>query len=80
MGSKVGKKTLKPGGVPSPKADDVVTTDLAKKKSKKKRKKKLPKNYNPNVDPDPERWLPRKERTGFKKRKDRYTFVSSRRA
>ena len=69
MGSKLGKKTPKVGGVPSPKAE---TTDLApKKKSKKKRKKRLPKNYNPNVDPDPERWLPRRERTGFKKRKDR---------
>ena len=32
----------------------------------KKRKKRLPKNYNPNVDPDPERWLPKKERTGLK--------------
>ena len=37
-----------------------------KKKTIKKRKKKLPKNYNPNVDPDPERWLPKKERTGLK--------------
>merc|ERR1712051_1016688 len=39
---------------------------LVKKKTIKKRKKKLPKNYNPNVDPDPERWLPKKERTGLK--------------
>merc|ERR1711963_881995 len=31
-----------------------------------KKKKRLPKNYNPNVDPDPERWLPRRERTGLK--------------
>ena len=37
-----------------------------KKKTIKKRKKKLPKNYNPNLDPDPERWLPKKERTGLK--------------
>ena len=37
-----------------------------KKKTIKKRKKKLPKNYNPDVDPDPERWLPKKERTGLK--------------
>merc|ERR1712203_64375 len=36
------------------------------KKTIKKRKKKLPKNYNPDVDPDPERWLPKKERTGLK--------------
>ena len=32
----------------------------------------LPKNYNPDVDPDPERWLPRRERTGYRKtRKER---------
>jgi signal recognition particle subunit SRP72 len=58
MGSKLGKKTPKTGGLPSPKAV-AETTDLAAKKKRKKRKKKLPKNYNPNVDPDPERWLPR---------------------
>ena len=57
MGSKLGKKTLKAGGLPSPKSEP---TDLAaKKKRKKKNKKRLPKNYNPNVDPDPERWLTR---------------------
>ena len=27
---------------------------------------KLPKNYNSEVDPDPERWLPRRERSYFK--------------
>merc|ERR1719436_136620 len=37
-----------------------------KKKKKSKKKKRLPKNYNPNVDPDPERWLPKRERTGLK--------------
>merc|ERR1712096_112581 len=30
------------------------------------KKKRLPKNYNPNADPDPERWLPKRERTGLK--------------
>jgi len=45
---------------------------MSKAKKKKKRKKKLPKNYNPNVDPDPERWVPRRERTGYRKtRKER---------
>ncbi|KAI1708390.1 SRP72 RNA-binding domain-containing protein [Ditylenchus destructor] len=38
------------------------------KKRKKKKKPKLPKNYDPNVTPDPERWLPRQERTAYKKR------------
>jgi signal recognition particle subunit SRP72 len=33
---------------------------------------KLPKNYSPDVTPDPERWLPRKERSYYRgKRKDK---------
>jgi len=44
---------------------------IQKKKAKRKRKGKLPKNYDPNVPPDPERWLPRHERTGYRKKKDR---------
>lgn len=48
------------------------TVDLAKKKRKKrKRKGKLPKHYDPNIPPDPERWLPRHERSGFRKKRDR---------
>lgn len=27
---------------------------------------KLPKNYNSEVDPDPERWIPKRERTYYK--------------
>lgn len=42
-----------------------------KKSSKRKRKGKLPKNYNAEVPPDPERWLPKYERTGFRKKRDR---------
>lgn len=41
------------------------------KKHKKKRKIILPKNFNPDVPPNPERWLPRHERTGYRKKKDR---------
>jgi signal recognition particle subunit SRP72 len=59
MGSKLGKKTPKVGGAPSPAASAESSDLAAKKKRKKKRKKRLPKNYNPNVDPDPERWIPR---------------------
>merc|ERR1711963_955186 len=68
MGSrtKVGKKTPKPGAEKTPKSGSKdEKSDLAIKK-KKSKKKRLPKNYNPNVDPDPERWLPRRERTGLK--------------
>lgn len=48
-------------------------SDLQKKKSKshRKRKGKLPKNYNAEVAPDPERWLPRYERSGYRKKRDR---------
>ncbi|CAH1375742.1 unnamed protein product [Tenebrio molitor] len=41
------------------------------KKKHRKRKGKLPKNYNANVTPDPERWLPKYERTGYRKKRDR---------
>jgi signal recognition particle subunit SRP72 len=41
------------------------------KKKKKKRKIILPKNVNLDVPPNPERWLPRHERTGYRKKKDR---------
>ncbi|VDD79466.1 unnamed protein product [Mesocestoides corti] len=45
---------------------------VVEKKHKKKRKLRLPKNYEPGVPPDPERWLPRRERTGYRgKRRDR---------
>ena len=45
---------------------------MAAKKKKKKRKKRLPKNYDSKVDPDPERGLPRRERTGYRRtRKER---------
>ncbi|QQP36301.1 Signal recognition particle subunit SRP72 [Caligus rogercresseyi] len=32
-----------------------------------KKKKKLPMNYDPNVEPDPERWIPKRERIAFRK-------------
>ncbi|KAK8389393.1 hypothetical protein O3P69_008856 [Scylla paramamosain] len=42
-----------------------------KKAKKKKRKPRLPKDYNPAMTPDPERWLPRWQRKGYRKKKDR---------
>lgn len=44
---------------------------LQKKKKRRKRKGKLPKNYDLSCDPDPERWLPKHERSTFRKKKDR---------
>lgn len=46
-------------------------TGEKKKKKRKKRPGKLPKNYVIGVTPDPERWLPRYERTGYRRKKDR---------
>uniref|UniRef100_A0A1B6F764 Signal recognition particle subunit SRP72 n=1 Tax=Cuerna arida TaxID=1464854 RepID=A0A1B6F764_9HEMI len=69
MGTKVIKKAaskIEPSpGMPS------GSELLQKKKKRRKRKGKLPKNYDPNCDPDPERWLPRHERSTFRKKKDR---------
>ncbi|VDM00290.1 unnamed protein product [Schistocephalus solidus] len=46
-----------------------------KAQQKKKRKVRLPKNFDPNIPPDPERWLPRRERTGYRgKRRDKRVF------
>lgn len=64
LGAKYVKKTTKAD--PSP--GDVKVT---KTKKKKKRKKRFPKNYDPTVDPDPERWLPRYQRSTYKKKKDK---------
>lgn len=69
LGAKYAKKVGK-GGVASPKAKTTKADEgdeVIKKKRRKKRKKRLPKDYNPDVDPDPERWLPRRERTGYRK-------------
>lgn len=64
MGSKLIKKsTLKP--------DAAGSKIEVEKKRKKKRKIILPKNFNPDIPPNPERWLPRHERTGYRKKKDR---------
>jgi signal recognition particle subunit SRP72 len=71
VSAKYGKKTPKPGDPVTPKqpsespinADETLT-----KKKKRKHKKRLPKNYDLNVDPDPERWTPRRERIGYRRK------------
>jgi len=60
MGKSLKKAPITPK---TPKKDE--GEGVVKKKNKKK-KKRLPKNYDPNSTPDPERWLPRRERTGLK--------------
>lgn len=63
LGAKYVKKTTK--------ADASLNVEEKIKKKKKKKKKKLPKNYDPDVDPNPERWIPKWQRSTFKKKKDK---------
>ncbi|KAI9206477.1 uncharacterized protein BJ171DRAFT_497988 [Polychytrium aggregatum] len=42
-----------------------AAANVEKIKMRRKRKPMMPKNYDPNVTPDPERWLPKRERTTF---------------
>ncbi|XP_036341602.1 signal recognition particle subunit SRP72-like [Rhagoletis pomonella] len=67
MSTKAAKKTA------NAKIDQSPGTPVVEKKKSRnrKRKGKLPKNYNAEVPPDPERWLPKYERTGFRKKRDR---------
>lgn len=48
--------------------DTAAEGEAQKPKKKRKRKNKLPKNYDPKATPDPERWLPKRERTETKKK------------
>ena len=56
-------------------ADKAVVT---KPKKKRKRKPRLPKNYDPNVAPDPERWLPLRERSYYRKGKKKGVSATAR--
>ncbi|GIX86512.1 signal recognition particle subunit SRP72 [Caerostris extrusa] len=68
----MGARYIKKGGKSEPPSGKQDTGDgLIQKKKKKHKKGKLPKNFDPNVDPDPERWLPRRERSTYKKKKDK---------
>lgn len=40
---------------------------MRSKGKKKKRKPRLPKNFDPNATPDPERWLPLREKSYYRK-------------
>ncbi|XP_077992578.1 signal recognition particle subunit SRP72-like [Glandiceps talaboti] len=69
FGSKHLKKAAKVPEKPETTEKKPVHQDLIQKKKKKKRRGKLPKSYDAGVDPDPERWLPRRERSYHKGRK-----------
>jgi len=66
MIAKAVKKKIKSDQSPGTGSDN-----LQKAKKKRKRKGKMPKNGDPNRLPDPERWLKKHERTGYRKKKDR---------
>lgn len=51
-----------------------LANGAVREKKKRKRKPKLPKNFdpeNPGPKPDPERWLPKWQRSDFKKKRNR---------
>nr|XP_022915119.1 signal recognition particle subunit SRP72 [Onthophagus taurus] len=60
-----------PGSTPSTPLLDGQNGVSKKKRKSHKKKGKLPKNYDPKVPPNPERWLPKYERTGYRKKRDR---------
>lgn len=51
---------------------------VAKPKKKRKRKPRLPKNFDPSVAPDPERWLPLRERSYYRKGKKKGVSTTAR--
>ncbi|XP_028158599.1 signal recognition particle subunit SRP72 isoform X1 [Ostrinia furnacalis] len=67
MGAKVVKKTVQSKQEQSPGTPGSEL--LQKKKQKRKRKTKLPPNADLSKPPDPERWLPKYERTAYRKRR-----------
>ncbi|XP_028026411.1 signal recognition particle subunit SRP72 isoform X2 [Bombyx mandarina] len=67
MGAKVVKKTVQSKQEQSP---GTPGSELGqKKKTKRKRNSKLPPNADLSKPPDPERWLPKYERTAYRKRR-----------
>jgi signal recognition particle subunit SRP72 len=72
LGAKYIRKTTKVESGSNPTSPKSGAEDEIHKKKKKKRKGKLPKNYDPKNEPDPERWLPRWERSYYRgRRKDK---------
>ncbi|CAH2232448.1 jg19381 [Pararge aegeria aegeria] len=67
MGAKIVKKTVQSKQEQSP---GTPGSELGQKtKAKRKRKTKLPPNADLSRPPDPERWLPKYERTAYRKRR-----------
>ncbi|KAF7558956.1 hypothetical protein G7046_g5200 [Stylonectria norvegica] len=60
---KAGVATAPKSAQPSKRSAPDDSTDKA---SKRRRKTKLPKNYEPGTKPDPERWLPLRDRSSYR--------------
>lgn len=72
LGLKHSRKGPPTGGPTSPGSTGSKKLDEKKlNKKKPKKRKKLPKRYDPKVAPDPERWLPRRERSTYRPKKQR---------
>lgn len=68
-GSRVSK-----GAVRKRPSEADLSTGAVREKKKRKQKPRLPKNFdpeNPGPKPDPERWLPKWQRSDFKKKRNR---------
>lgn len=67
----IGPRYMKraPKGEQSPTSPKKVDEGDLLKKRKKKRKTKLPKNYDAKASPDPERWMPLRERSYYRGRR-----------
>lgn len=79
MNSKYGKAKTTAGAdqtqVKSPGLKSGDKKQEVVQKKKKKRKVILPKNYNPNVQPDPERWIPLRERSYYRGKRKKKNAV-----
>lgn len=64
------KDLLKHGVAAAPKSELArkrpLTTDTSTRVTKKRRTRKLPKNYEEGKTPDPERWLPLRDRSSYR--------------
>lgn len=69
MSTKAAKKTATKGDQ-SPSTPGSESQKVRKRRTRK-RKGKLPKSYNVDVLPDPERWLPKYERSGYRRKRDK---------
>lgn len=69
----VGSRVSKGAARKRPSETD-LSNGAVREKKKRKQKPRLPKNFdpeNPGPKPDPERWLPKWQRSDFKKKRNR---------